>query len=378
MILPTLLQGQDVIVDLSNSGVKINDSTVVGADVLATNGVIHIINQVLVPPSVDVAAFLTTCGVGGGSTDDKSPGIPPIFAPGLNKGHDDSLRSTVSLGSLQMRGPTNLGTPHPTQTKPTMYPTGSNPYFSTEQQKGQPTMFPTGKDPYNNQQHHSEMHPSIINHQMDRYSTLYPTRPDIYYYYPPIGYQYAPLPRELPPTPYLPKMPTPYPVVSPPTPYPVYPAPTPVPVPVPVINVPVINVPVPIPVPVPVPIPVPVAAPVGYVPKPEFYPAYPKEYYPVNNPYPNEQVKPTPFPTQTKPTMYPTGVKYTPYPTPPPTPRPTPIPTPYPTPKPTPLPTPYPTGFPSDRPTVYPTPFPTPRPSPEPTSRPTHNRKFIA
>merc|ERR1712238_359413 len=42
--------------------VKINDfATVVAADVRATNGVIHVINSVLVPPSIDVTAFLDTC-----------------------------------------------------------------------------------------------------------------------------------------------------------------------------------------------------------------------------------------------------------------------------------------------------------------------------
>merc|ERR1719433_1712107 len=54
------LNGEDAVVDLS-SGVKINTSTVTSADILASNGVIHVINSVLVPPSVDVGAFLATC-----------------------------------------------------------------------------------------------------------------------------------------------------------------------------------------------------------------------------------------------------------------------------------------------------------------------------
>ena len=41
--------------------VKIDNSTVEKADVLATNGVIHVINAVLFPPSVNVTAFLATC-----------------------------------------------------------------------------------------------------------------------------------------------------------------------------------------------------------------------------------------------------------------------------------------------------------------------------
>lgn len=44
----TTLNGQDVVVDL-NSGVMINDANVVLADVLSDNGVVHVIDQVLLP-----------------------------------------------------------------------------------------------------------------------------------------------------------------------------------------------------------------------------------------------------------------------------------------------------------------------------------------
>merc|ERR1719162_2901159 len=63
----TLLDGARVTVNLNNNGVKINDSNVITADVRASNGVIHIIDQVLVPPRIDVVAFLQTCGRGNGS-----------------------------------------------------------------------------------------------------------------------------------------------------------------------------------------------------------------------------------------------------------------------------------------------------------------------
>jgi uncharacterized surface protein with fasciclin (FAS1) repeats len=57
---PTL-QGEDVTVDLTD-GVVLNDTVnVVIADVEASNGVIHAVDGVLVPPSIDVAAFLETC-----------------------------------------------------------------------------------------------------------------------------------------------------------------------------------------------------------------------------------------------------------------------------------------------------------------------------
>jgi transforming growth factor-beta-induced protein len=46
---PTLLTGKSVSVDLSN-GVKINTATVTAADIVTTNGVIHVIDSVLIPP----------------------------------------------------------------------------------------------------------------------------------------------------------------------------------------------------------------------------------------------------------------------------------------------------------------------------------------
>merc|ERR1712032_826365 len=45
------VQGENVIVSLDN-GVMINDSTVTGADVKASNGVIHVIDTVLIPEAV--------------------------------------------------------------------------------------------------------------------------------------------------------------------------------------------------------------------------------------------------------------------------------------------------------------------------------------
>ena len=57
---PTV-QGEDITVDLTD-GVVLNDGpTVIIADVPASNGVIHAIDGVLVPPSIDVEAFLETC-----------------------------------------------------------------------------------------------------------------------------------------------------------------------------------------------------------------------------------------------------------------------------------------------------------------------------
>jgi uncharacterized surface protein with fasciclin (FAS1) repeats len=55
------VQGEEVVVGLTD-GVTLNETVnVVIADVPASNGVIHAIDGVIVPPSIDVAAFLETC-----------------------------------------------------------------------------------------------------------------------------------------------------------------------------------------------------------------------------------------------------------------------------------------------------------------------------
>lgn len=61
---PTL-NGANVKVEVSESGVKINDATVVVADVLVANGVVHVIDKVLLP-AADNATSTTTTAAGTG------------------------------------------------------------------------------------------------------------------------------------------------------------------------------------------------------------------------------------------------------------------------------------------------------------------------
>jgi len=51
------VEGSDIML-ATTSGVKVNDATVVAADVEASNGVIHAIDAVILPPGVDVAALI--------------------------------------------------------------------------------------------------------------------------------------------------------------------------------------------------------------------------------------------------------------------------------------------------------------------------------
>jgi uncharacterized surface protein with fasciclin (FAS1) repeats len=52
---PTV-EGSDITIT-TDGGVKVNDANVTATDVDASNGVIHVIDAVLVPPTVDVAAL---------------------------------------------------------------------------------------------------------------------------------------------------------------------------------------------------------------------------------------------------------------------------------------------------------------------------------
>jgi uncharacterized surface protein with fasciclin (FAS1) repeats len=52
------VEGEDITITTDDGGVQVNGATVTTADVDASNGVIHVIDEVLVPPNVDVNALL--------------------------------------------------------------------------------------------------------------------------------------------------------------------------------------------------------------------------------------------------------------------------------------------------------------------------------
>ena len=53
------VQGENITV-ATEGGVKVNTANVTATDVAASNGVIHVIDAVIVPPSIDVEAFLAS------------------------------------------------------------------------------------------------------------------------------------------------------------------------------------------------------------------------------------------------------------------------------------------------------------------------------
>mmetsp|Transcript_4771 Transcript_4771/g.12256 ORF Transcript_4771/g.12256 Transcript_4771/m.12256 type:complete len:544 (-) Transcript_4771:205-1836(-) len=104
MAIPTLLLGSDytIAVSLPNDGrVLLNDSTmVVTPNVEATNGIIHVVDQVLVPPGIDVAAFLNACQ-GEDETKEALPDIPSTaVAAGFFETLVAALTATDLVGAL--------------------------------------------------------------------------------------------------------------------------------------------------------------------------------------------------------------------------------------------------------------------------------------
>jgi len=79
-IIPTLLSDENVEVSIKSGKVKINDSKVLKPDVIASNGVIHVIKDVLVPSSFDVPTFLgTSCSDDGGDDNTNGGGDDSFF-----------------------------------------------------------------------------------------------------------------------------------------------------------------------------------------------------------------------------------------------------------------------------------------------------------
>jgi len=68
------LQGEDIDLVVSDGGVTVNGANVIGVDVEASNGVIHVIDSVLVPPSIDATALLVADAMESGATDEEMEG----------------------------------------------------------------------------------------------------------------------------------------------------------------------------------------------------------------------------------------------------------------------------------------------------------------
>ncbi len=54
----TTVQGEDITISAEGDSLKVNEATIIAVDVKADNGVIRVIDGVLVPPSIDPSVLL--------------------------------------------------------------------------------------------------------------------------------------------------------------------------------------------------------------------------------------------------------------------------------------------------------------------------------
>ncbi len=70
------VQGEEIAISVEGDSVKINDATVIIADIAASNGVIHVIDSVLLPPTI-VAAMSSQSMTDNAATTTAAPAVVP-------------------------------------------------------------------------------------------------------------------------------------------------------------------------------------------------------------------------------------------------------------------------------------------------------------
>jgi uncharacterized surface protein with fasciclin (FAS1) repeats len=75
------LSGDSVTIEVSDSGVTVNDATVTTADVIASNGVVHVIDKVLLPPSGETEEGAEEGEAGEGAEEATSSSFALSVAP---------------------------------------------------------------------------------------------------------------------------------------------------------------------------------------------------------------------------------------------------------------------------------------------------------
>merc|ERR1712183_290153 len=87
------LNGGNLTFAVSGDGnVTVNDENVIFPDVIATNGVVHVVDGVLVPPTIDLPAFLKKCAPKTASptvtSATKAPTVTPATKAPIKDIHD--------------------------------------------------------------------------------------------------------------------------------------------------------------------------------------------------------------------------------------------------------------------------------------------------
>jgi len=127
---PTL-QGESVLVTVSGGTISINDAEVVSADLAADNGIVHVINGVLLPPSIAEALGVaapeettTTTEATTTTTTTEAPAEPTIADIVIDAASGDPAQFTVLLAAVQAADPSVLeALSDPSQTLTVFAPT---------------------------------------------------------------------------------------------------------------------------------------------------------------------------------------------------------------------------------------------------------------
>ena len=85
----TTVQGEDIAISIDGDSVRVNDANVVTTDIAASNGVIHVIDQVILPPSMSEAAAMGDIVETAQAAGDFTTLVAAVEAAGLV----DTLRS---------------------------------------------------------------------------------------------------------------------------------------------------------------------------------------------------------------------------------------------------------------------------------------------
>lgn len=81
---PTSVEGGTLAVDGTSKNVMVDNAAVTKADVSATNGVIHVIDTVLLPKSLTAAAPMAEPAAGSAPTPPTEPATTPMSAPPMS------------------------------------------------------------------------------------------------------------------------------------------------------------------------------------------------------------------------------------------------------------------------------------------------------
>lgn len=122
------VEGSPVYIDVSD-GVKVNDADVTKADVLTSNGVIHVIDKVLIPGNYtpeEMATYPPTVSPG---EDTGSPSFSPSSAPTQSPTKSPTMSPTISPTKSPSESPTRSPSVSPTESTPVVatYPPTTSP-----------------------------------------------------------------------------------------------------------------------------------------------------------------------------------------------------------------------------------------------------------